>query len=483
MDFPVTREPTFSTTSTRSRCEWIFRNSRYVQDWNNVVERLLMEKSRKKKKRPKKKKVAPEPVVTQKEFELEIDHRERILEEHNEKFREMNEELDQQREKSAGALKLAYLLRLEIAKQKALIAEQNAAISVNESKVETLKIELQSDLKEKLAQMKKETESEITKIQEIFLRQQNDVKEMQEGTISEVRKTKNLLEQLESKTSDLIQLQKVSLKEGAPILLRLTDEDSDGWFYRGTIVSSEGDRYRVSMAGDRLVDVPESDIIKFQGSNQELKREDTVIAKHPNYQSTYAPGVVVKDMVNSSAYHIRFYDGTEGLLSKTEAHFVEHEKFENIVDYILKLEERWKGETIIARDDQTGIYRLATVKDRLGSGHEYLVEWNHDTSVKTIQHLSCIFGKYSKKKTLQINDHVISCPSSDELLYFPGVIKSIQGGKVKVQFIHDSGTYDCEVDESFWITKEYFDLATEYFKEQQKGSESDFSSESDSDSQ
>ena len=49
--------------------------------------------------------------------------RERILEEHNEKFREMNEELDQQREKSAGALKLAYLLRLEIAKQKALIGK------------------------------------------------------------------------------------------------------------------------------------------------------------------------------------------------------------------------------------------------------------------------------------------------------------------------------------------------------------------------
>ena len=39
--------------------------------------------------------------------------------------------------------------------------------------------------------------------------------------------------------------------------------------------------------------------------------------------------------------------------------------------------------------------------------------------------------------------------------------------------------YDCEVDESFWITKEYFDLATEYFKEQQKGSDSEFSSESD----
>lgn len=98
--------------------------------------------------------------------------------------------------------------------KKLRIAEQNAAISVNESKVETLKIELQIDLKEKLAQMKNETNDEIAKIQQIFLRQQNDVKEMQEGTISEVRKTKSLLEQLESKTSDLIHLQKGKLSLG-----------------------------------------------------------------------------------------------------------------------------------------------------------------------------------------------------------------------------------------------------------------------------
>ena len=98
--------------------------------------------------------------------------------------------------------------------KKLRIAEQNAAISVNESKVETLKIELQIDLKEKLAQMKNETNDEIAKIQQIFLRQQNDVKEMQEGTISEVRKTKSLLEQLESKTSDLIHLQKGELSLG-----------------------------------------------------------------------------------------------------------------------------------------------------------------------------------------------------------------------------------------------------------------------------
>lgn len=87
------------------------------------------------------------------------------------------------------------------------------------------------------------------------------------------------------------------------------------------------------------------------------KREDTVVAKHPNYQSTYAPGVVVK-ISSDRVYQVRFYDGTEGLISKTETHHVEPDRFEKVVDFILNLEQRWIGETIIARDDRSGIYKL-----------------------------------------------------------------------------------------------------------------------------
>jgi hypothetical protein len=51
-------------------------------------------------------------------LENERVHRDRILDEHHNTIQGINEELQHQREKSSSTLKLAYLLRLEIAKQK-----------------------------------------------------------------------------------------------------------------------------------------------------------------------------------------------------------------------------------------------------------------------------------------------------------------------------------------------------------------------------
>jgi len=105
------------------------------------------------------------------------------MEDHNANIREINEELQVQRETSASTLKLAYLLRLEIAKQKAVIAEQSASIAKSETKMESVKVEVQMDIKEEL----KETKSELAKIQNIFLQQQEIMREMQNGTITDVR--------------------------------------------------------------------------------------------------------------------------------------------------------------------------------------------------------------------------------------------------------------------------------------------------------
>ena len=57
-------------------------------------------------------------------------------------------------------------------------------------------------------------------------------------------------------------------------------------------------------------------------------------------------------------YQVRFYDGTEGMIRKSETHRVEPERFENIVDFILQLEQRWIDENVIARDDKTGVYKI-----------------------------------------------------------------------------------------------------------------------------
>jgi len=70
-------------------------------------------------------------------------------------------------------------------------------------------------------------------------------------------------------------------------------------------------------------------------------------------------------------YQVRFYDGTEGLISKAETHHVQPAKFEKIVDFILNLEQRWIGETIIARDDRSGIYKLGMTPFLRGPGLLY----------------------------------------------------------------------------------------------------------------
>jgi hypothetical protein len=46
--------------------------------------------------------------------------------------------------------------------------------------------------------------------------------------------------------------------------------DFTNLIFRATIISSEGEKYRVD-SGDNMLDIDETDIVKFQGSDIELK--------------------------------------------------------------------------------------------------------------------------------------------------------------------------------------------------------------------
>ena len=130
---------------TRSRCEYLLKNNRLVNDWNTVVEQLLIQqqpKVIKRRKRTKKtKKENPTVALLEQKIEDDKEHRKRILEEHEileGTVNNINVELEAEKEKTRKTLKLAYLLRLEIAKQKTLIAEQQAVIQAAEGKIENV---------------------------------------------------------------------------------------------------------------------------------------------------------------------------------------------------------------------------------------------------------------------------------------------------------------------------------------------------------
>jgi len=535
MEFNVCRENSFATSSTRSRCEYLLRNNRLVNDWNTVVEQLLLQNQPKTVKKKRKKKNNQEKVKSQHILLLEQklnedqEHRKRLLEDHahlESTVTNINTELENEKEKTRKTLKLAYLLRLEIAKQKTMIAEQQTIIQQADSRIDNVKSELQAEIKEEV----KGAREELKKFQEIFLEQQKLMREMQDGTISDVKETRTMLKELQEQTLELIELQKAhestleeklinleiqarqrtptpeppvkspspppkeptpepspspppaqktpspvpsvksvpdpdtsSIGVGCQALARMPDEGNDGWFYRVTVNAKNDDgKYRVECS-EGLVDITAEDIVNLTNIGDELEVEETVIASHPHYQATYAPGVIVKKGLEKT-YQVRFYDGTEGMIRKSETHRVEPERFENIVDFILQLEQRWIDENVIARDDKTGVYKIGTVKDRIGSGHEYLIEWANQDNKQTcsIQHLTCIFGQYSKRRILNEGDHVLGLQNQSTLEYYPGIITKIEEDQISISFSNDTRTTNGKVNETFWISREYYQLAKEY---------------------
>ena len=67
----------------------------------------------------------------------------------------MNNQLEDEKEKTRKTLKLAYLLRLEIAKQKTMIAEQQSVIQGADAKIDTVKVDMQNHVKEEVKEVRR----------------------------------------------------------------------------------------------------------------------------------------------------------------------------------------------------------------------------------------------------------------------------------------------------------------------------------------
>ena len=88
-----------------------------------------------------------------------------------------------------------------------------------------------------------------------------------------------------------------------------------------------------------------------------LQPHDCVIGLHPNYIYSYAPGEVYK-VSYSTAITVEFYDGVVAELPKKEVFKITRQKFNSVKDYILDRERKLIGKSVVARDDETGNYKL-----------------------------------------------------------------------------------------------------------------------------
>jgi hypothetical protein len=158
---------------------------------------------------------------------------------------------------------------------------------------------------------------------------------------------------------------------------------------------------------------------------------DTVIALHPNYSLCYAPGVILK-IANNLSVLIRFYDGFESIINKEDVYKIPLVKFEYDCDNIMNLERRWIGETIVSRNPFTYVYELGKVKERIGNGRQYAIEWSQEGKI-SIQSSNHIFGRYTHKQPIVVNDYVLAATKHN--IYLPGRVIGSKGEYFRVKFV------------------------------------------------
>ena len=129
------------------------------------------------------------------------------------------------------------------------------------------------------------------------------------------------------------------------------------------------------------------------------------MALHPDYEFSYCPGQVVKTSDDNNKILIRFYDFVESVVFRQEVYKLPSAKLQIDIEIIDKLEERWIGETVVARNAFSNVYELGKVKNRL-NGRQFTIEWSNGKL--QIQNAIHIFGKYTRNPAIIVNDFVLA---------------------------------------------------------------------------
>ena len=220
------------------------------------------------------------------------------------------------------------------------------------------------------------------------------------------------------------------LKVGEEILAKWPD---DGWYYRSVITEYLGDaRYRIEDSINDSEVLYREDIISEKNDVIEsIEVGDAVIALHPHYEESYAPGEVVQVANDMEKMMVRFYDYEEAIVLRRNAYKLNKMKFELDVTMINQLEKKQVGKTVVARNMFSNVYELGKIVDRLGNiGRKYLIEWSSGKRSQT--NSNHIFGTDTRKPEIIVNDYILA---PKQTIYLPGRVLDKRGDQLKVKFV------------------------------------------------
>ena len=157
---------------------------------------------------------------------------------------------------------------------------------------------------------------------------------------------------------------------------------------------------------------------------------DTVVALHPNFENSYAPGQIAKVSSDMSTIKIRFYDYFEAVVDTREVFSLNHIKYQADVEIINHLEMEKIGKNVVARNPLTRVYELGRIVQRVGKiGQQYVIEW--PDGQQSVQNSNHIFAPNLRRPAINKNDYVLAPKSG---VFVPAVCVDRHKNRLEIRF-------------------------------------------------
>ncbi|XP_076446673.1 von Willebrand factor A domain-containing protein 3B-like isoform X2 [Babylonia areolata] len=328
-------------------------------------------------------------------------------------------------------------------------------VSERHKEMRRLKKQLKEQQRQQAREQKK-LKKKLKKLESQLLKQKEDKEKEEEPPEPEEEEPPII-------TPRMLRLRR-SLPELQPaeeVLARFSD---DGWYYRGTVQQNVGDlSYIVEDATGHVERIWREDIISDYDDNAPpLKENDRVVAQHPQFSGSYAPGSMLSFDDVLQMVTVRFYDGTEGPVPRAEVYQLPREKYNHDVLHIQQRQQNMLGLSVVARDDDSGGYFPGQITKITEGGQNYVVRWSDGSQTEQLP--VHIFSAVTRRPRLLIGDRVLAVASPDQVLFLPGQIIAGQQGSMVVRFCDGQVRDDVNPLYSYWLSPGYFEEASYFWK-------------------
>ncbi|XP_046557685.1 uncharacterized protein LOC124266891 [Haliotis rubra] len=199
-------------------------------------------------------------------------------------------------------------------------------------------------------------------------------------------------------------------------------------------------------------------------SNRGTKRASgCVLAPHPIYYWSYAPGRVVETL--DQHLTVRFYDNNQKNINRWDVYAArDRAKHDKDVAEIRQREKDWEGLEAFIRDE-SGVYKLGTIEKQMGRQQKYSVRWGdgHCSEQMSIH----IYGTYTPIIKFKVGSYILALADPDRIHFLPGQVKNVHRDgddqKLEVEFVNGKSSNNVLSKHSYWMNKMAFHEAEEMF--------------------